>query len=156
MPQATSCTGLGRHFPMPVLLTACSIATPVMLRRLLFWRSSPRFSRKRDTAHSLLAVKILHTGLHYLEECFTYKKVLFKTFCRSLKTQLLSSWKGYCNPCYKAHATPHDHSPGIKWQASLRTSSKVVRVTDAPNLMPSVVCFTAFNSWMWVGAIRTG
>ena len=112
------------------------------------------FKEKRDCSQSTGCEDFAH--LDFLEECFTctYRKVLFKPFFPSVKTQLLSSWKCFCNPCYKAHATPH--SPGIEWQASLRTSSKAVRVTEAPNLMPSVVCFTAFNSGMWVGAIRTG
>ena len=50
----------------------------------------------------------------------------------------------------------NSYLPGIVWVASLSTCSRVVRETDAPNMIPSAVSSTAFNSGMWVGAIRIG
>lgn len=72
---------------MPVLLTAYSVATPMSQSRAYLFGVHPHeFSRKRETAHRLLAEKILHTWFNHLEKCFSYKEVLFKTFCPHVKT----------------------------------------------------------------------
>ena len=54
------------------------------------------------------------------------------------------------------HCIVISYLPGIVRVASLSTCSRVVRETDAPNMIPSAVSSTAFNSGMWVGAIRIG